>query len=404
MKILFLCNKSPFPAREGGPMAMEMMIGGLIRAGHQVKVLAINSEKYNIRPEEIPEDYRKTTGIELIDVDLRVKATDAFLNLFTGKSYHVQRFISDDFRQALRRTLKRERFDVVQFEMLYMSPYLEEVRTHSDASAVLRTHNIEHRIWQRVAQNEPNPLKRIYLHYLVHTLKNYEGTVVKNFDGIVAITRQDAVWFEQILQGANPKNPPVTAIPFGIDPAAYFFKPDTEDFPSLFSLGSMDWIPNAEGIRWFLEKVWPEVHRKFPTLKYFVAGRNMPSWITRMRCPNVEVVGEVADAKQFMASKAILLVPLFAGSGIRIKIIEGMATGKAVISTTIGAEGIEYTNGSNILIADDKDSFMKQIAKAVADRAGCTEIGRQARRLIETRYHRDLLIGELAGFYQKIRH
>ena len=101
MKILLLCNKPPYPASEGGPMAMNSIISGLLEAGHHVKILAINSEKYHVKESDIPEDYKKKTGIELIDVDLTVNPLNAFLNLFTKKSYHVERFISKEFKDKL---------------------------------------------------------------------------------------------------------------------------------------------------------------------------------------------------------------------------------------------------------------------------------------------------------------
>ena len=131
MKILLLCNKPPYPASEGGPMAMNSIITGLLESGHQVKILAINNKKYNVKASDIPEDYKQKTGIELIDVDLSIRPLKAFLNLFTKKSYHVERFISEDFKKKLTKTLKQEHFDVVQLEMLYMAPYVANARWHA---------------------------------------------------------------------------------------------------------------------------------------------------------------------------------------------------------------------------------------------------------------------------------
>ncbi len=403
MKILFLCNKSPYPAREGGPIAMNMMIEGLIRAGHQVKVLAVNSEKYHVAPESIPLSYREMTGIELVDIDLRIRIPDALLNLFSTKSYHVERFISAAFRKKLLDILSVEKFDVVQFEMLFMSPYLGDVQRNSNAVTVLRAHNIEHLIWERMARNEKSPLKKWYISHLAETLKNYELSVIKGYDGIAAITYKDAEFFQKIIQGSGQAKPAVTDIPFGLDPGSYSSSREKIHFPSIFSLGAMDWLPNNEGIYWFLEKVWPELHRRFPDLRFYIAGRHMPEWLTNSRHENVEVIGEVEDAVQFMNSKAIMVVPLFSGSGIRIKIIEGMAAGKTIVSTSIGAEGIGYTNGENILIADDPEEFIRQIASCISDRGMFDSIGISARTLIETSYNRDLLIQKLLAFYQKIR-
>ena len=121
---------------------MNSIITGLLDAGHHVKILAVNSEKFNVKESDIPEDYKKKTGIELIDVDLSVKPMNAFLNLFTKKSYHVERFISDDFKARLIEVLDKEQFDIVQLEMLYMAPYVDVIRAHSKAMIVLRAHNV----------------------------------------------------------------------------------------------------------------------------------------------------------------------------------------------------------------------------------------------------------------------
>ncbi|MDP4280781.1 MAG: glycosyltransferase, partial [Bacteroidota bacterium] len=254
MKILLLCNKSPFPPREGGPIAMNMIVEGLMEAGHEVRILAFNSNKYFIPTESIPSDYREKTKIRLIPVDLSLKAKDAFLNLFSSQSYHVQRFISQDFRKNLEDILKKESFDVVQFEMIYMAPYLDSVRKYSSAKTVLRTHNIEHLIWERVAAHTRQPFKKIYLKYLAEKLKRYECSVIREFDGIAAITEKDAKYFREI-SGDAAFSEKITSIPFGIDFEQFPESSVLHEFPSLFSLGSMDWIPNLEGISWFLEKV-----------------------------------------------------------------------------------------------------------------------------------------------------
>ena len=405
MKILLLCNKSPYPPSEGGPIAMNMIIEGLISAGHSVKVLAINSNKYTVDIATIPEDYRIKTGIELVYVDLSIQPVAALRNLFSSRSYHVERFISKDLEASLIRVLKAETFDIVQFEMLYMSPYVNIVRKYSKAKIVLRAHNIEHIIWQRVAAKTKNPLKRVYLQHLVNKLKKYECSAVRLFDGVAAITEQDAVFFRSsecpITETRIPI--PVVAIPFGIDPARF---PETDkepEFPSLFSIGAMNWIPNLEGILWFLNEVWPEIHTKYPELKYYLAGRHMPASIREKQVPGVVVIGEVKDALAFIQSKAVLIVPLFSGSGIRIKIIEGMAAGKAVISTTIGAEGIHYTGDKDIFIADTKEEFIRCISTCVDNKQLCKRIGGNARNLVLTEYNRNLIIANLLGFYQKIR-
>jgi polysaccharide biosynthesis protein PslH len=410
MNILFLCNKSPYPAKEGGPIAMNMMIEGVINAGHKVKVLAVNSNKYSVDISSIPEDYKARTGIEFVQLDLRVKPFPAFLNLFSSRSLHIERFISPAFEKKLEEILKKEKFDIVQFEMIHMSPYIGVVRKCSKAKLILRAHNIEHIIWERIAKNTKDIFKKIYLIHLARTLKKYELSVINDFDGIIAITNNDALVFRDAIAGRQERLIPderrisagqVISIPFGIDLSKFPVSDSECDFPSLFSIGSMDWNPNSEGIYWFLEKVWPEVHQKFPTLKYYIAGRNMPEWLMNKDYPNVIVVGEVDSSLKFMQSMAIMIVPLLSGSGIRIKIIEGMAAGKAIISTTIGAEGINCINGQNIFLADQPSEFSDIISNVVENKNLCRQVGENARKLVEKEYQQKDLIRKMLAFYEK---
>lgn len=398
MRILFICNKSPYPPKEGGPIAMNALIMGLIKAGHQVKVLAVNSFKYNIHINDIPESYKSVTGIELIDVDLRIKPFDAFLNLFTSKSYHVQRFISINFEKRLKEILMADDFDVVQVEMVFMAPYVNVIRKYSKAKIVLRAHNIEHLIWERVAREEKNPLKKWYIKHLAKTLKKFEINSVDWFDGIASITPRDEAFFSMAVC-----NTLTTTIPFGIeiDHCPVCEEPEPDEF-SFFHIGAMNWIPNEEGIRWFLENVWPKFYEQFPKIKFYLAGREMPHWLINEKIPGVVVEGEVDDSRRFICSHSVMIVPLFSGSGIRIKIIEGMAMGKTVITTSIGAEGINYTNQKNILICKTIDDFIEAMKHCAGQPGSCHIIGSEARKLIEAEHSGQKIIEKLLSFYKAL--
>jgi polysaccharide biosynthesis protein PslH len=396
MKILMLCNKSPWPAIEGGAMAMNNMAEGLIDAGHQVKILAVNSNKYYIDSKQIPEEYRLITGIELEYINLKINPINAFLNLFTGNSYHVERFISNTFRKKLISLLEADSYDVVQLETLFMAPYLPEIRKYSHAKVVLRAHNVEHLIWKRIAGSTANPLKRKYLKHLSSTLQKYELDALNLFDGIASITKKDADFF------MKNSHTPVIDIPYGVNTGDFETKADLEDFPSLYHIGAMNWMPNQDGIRWFVDKVWPLINKKHPALKCFLAGRYMPDWLKTGYKPNIEVIGEVPQAHAFIHSKSIGIVPLLSGSGIRIKIIESMALGKPVITTSIGAEGINYAREENILIADTAEEFAEAVCRCAADKQFCLQLGRAARKLIEKEYNNSKIIERLTSFYGKI--
>ena len=397
MKILLLCNKPPYPASEGGPMAMNSIITGLLEAGHQVKILAVNSEKFNIKESDIPDEYRKKTGIELIDVDLSIRPLKAFTNLFTRKSYHVERFISKEFRESLIKVLEKEQFDVVQLEMLYMAPYVDDIRAHSKAMIVLRAHNVEHKIWERIAKETKFFIKRWYINHLAKTLKEYELNALETVDGIAAITRKDAAFFRKYC------SKPIIDIPFGVYPEEFTPKYEIEGKPKFYHIGSMNWMPNVEGIHWFIDEVLPKTVEKVPNFVYHLAGRNMPEWLTTMKDPHINVIGEVPDAKEFVTHHDVAIVPLLSGSGIRIKIIESMALGKTVITTRVGAEGILYDEEVNIIIAENKAKMVEAIRSLNENPEVAVRIGQAARKLVEETYDNRKIIARLLMFYEQIK-
>ncbi len=396
LNILFICNKSPWPPKEGGPIAMNQLITGLQQAGNHVKVLTVDSAKYHVDPALVPEDYRQKTGIEFVPLDLSVRPVPAFFNLFTRKSYHVQRFISTSFEKKLITILQHADFDIVQLETLFMAPYIRVIRKYSRAKVVLRAHNIEHLIWKRLALASRNPLKKLYIRHLYVTLERYEKSILEQFDGILPITGKDAAFFRQYSRK------PVTVIPFGVDTEVVPRPESLSVENALFHIGAMNWLPNEEGIRWFLKNVWPRLTTRFPEMKLYLAGRAMPDWLLRLHEKNVVVAGEVDDARDFMATKSISIAPLFSGSGVRIKILESMSLAKAVVSTHTGAEGIAYTKGKDILIADTTDAFAAAIIRLYENPEEARQIGKNARRLIEAKHNNTKIIARLETFYKEI--
>ena len=396
MNILMLCNKSPFPPSEGGPMAMNSIVTGLLEAGHKVKVMAFNSNKYHVDIDSIPQDYREKTKIEFIDIDLSIKPLEAFKNLFSDESYHVKRFISESFKNRLTEVLESEKFDIVQLEMIYMAPYIETIREHSDAKIMLRAHNVEHKIWERMAKKTIFFAKRWYINHLVRTLRNYEMSVLDKVDGIAAITITDASYFRRVTAT------PVIDLPFGVDIDKFDPVFEVGDTPTFYHIGSMNWMPNEEAIKWFLKNVWNTVQKRLPEAKLYLAGRNMPKWLKNKKRKNVIVVGEVPDAHEFVNEHNIAIVPLLSGSGMRIKIIESMALGKTVITTMVGAEGIQYSEFEDIIIADNAPKMVENICRLYQHPEEAEAIGLNARRLIEEVYDNKKIINRLEIFYKEI--
>lgn len=398
MKILQLCLKPPLPARDGGCIAMNNITQGLLAAGHRVKVLTIFTHKHDLNPELMPADYLERTEIEGVYIDTRLNAVDAYSNIITADSYNISRFFSTDFDIRLAKLLIKEDFDVIHLESLFMTPYMATIRRHCQTPIVLRAHNIEYVIWEKIASGTRNPLKRFYLKYLTTKLKQYELSVLNNVNGIAAISDEDR---SRMLALGIKK--PIRTIPFGIHLEDYPNVDNSTAERALFHLGAMDWGPNLEGILWFLNAIWPLIHAKHPDLKMYLAGRNMSEEIRTLNLPNVVVLGEIDDAISFMQSKAVMIVPLLSAGGIRVKIIEGLALGKAVISTTLGAEGLNCTDHKNIMLADRPEDWVKAVDELL-ERPGLIQaLGSSGRMHAEQYFDNAAITAKLVTFYKEIK-
>jgi polysaccharide biosynthesis protein PslH len=396
MRILQLTNKPPYPDIDGGAIAVLNLTKGLAGLGHEITVLSMNTLKHHIDPNEIPQHIKKLADFRFVYVPARISPVAALLNLlFSEKPYNAVRFISDNYKNSLIELLQEKKFDVVQLEGLYVSAYIPLIRKFSDALIVYRAHNVEFEIWERTVALSTG-LRRWYIKNLAKRIKKFEISWLNKYDLMVPITPRDG---ELLNQLGNHR--PVHVSPTGVDSSVLIPNHEQLNYPSLFHLGSLEWSPNQEGLMWFLKNCWPRLNKKFPELKFFVAGRNAPSWlIDKLNMPGVVYEGEVADAYQYMNTKAIMVVPLFSGSGLRIKIIEGMALGKAIVSTTIGAEGIGVEHGINIQIADDEESFMGSVEKLINHKNLFTDQSNESILFIQKNFDNLALAEKLAGFYQ----
>ena len=376
---------------------MNNITTGLMKLGHEVKVLTIFTHKHDLDFDCLPPDYATQTGIEGVFVDTSINLADAFSSLVTRDSYNVSRFFSPDFDLKLIWVLQRQKFDVIHLESLFMTPYISSCKRHSHAQIVLRSHNLEFIIWERMASGTKGLAKRAYLKYLSRKLREYELAVTGEVDGIASISADDKKKYQDL--GCKK---PMTTIPFGIDISDYPLEAADEPEISLFHLGSLDWNPNLEGILWFLDEVWKPISEMYPNLKMYLAGRNIPDDILLPEINNVEIIGDVEDAKDFMRSKAIMVVPLLSASGIRVKIIEGMALGKAIVSTKIGAEGLDVEHGKHIMVGENAAECRESISKLVDNPDHLKEMGRSARKLVEKTFENNHISQKLENFYNQL--
>jgi polysaccharide biosynthesis protein PslH len=289
-------------------------------------------------------------------------------------------------------------FDVVLLEAVFLSPYVSVIRKVAPhARVVLRAHNVEHEVWQRVAQTMHNPLKASYLRMMNNRLKRFEIAALQQFDAILAITQRDATAFESF----GYKGKQVVA-PVGLNSLDYNFdmvamKKQVEN-PSISFIGSLDWMPNQEGIRWFLREVWQPFFQK-EAINLEVAGINPPDWLLRMGSENVHIIGEVADAKVFLKQHAIMIAPLFSGGGIKVKVLEGMMLGRVVITTSTGLEGIDAEDGKQVLIANDAQSFYEKIQFCRENPEKMREIAQNAQQWVQQNFDRNRIAARVMAAF-----
>lgn len=404
MKILQLCNKPPLPMTDGGCIAIHNIASGLLKRNTtskikdeiQLDILTVSTEKHPFLIDAYPKEFIEKTKIDGVFVDTRVNIIDAFSALVTSDSYNISRFFSTDFDRKLVQRLNENQYDIVHLESLFMTPYISTIRRLSGAKIVLRSHNLEHLIWERLANTTGNTAKRMYLNHLASKLKTYEKKTINEVDGIAAISFDDTNRFQKFKCKV-----PLITIPFGIDLEKYNYQEkQNQTFTNLFHIGAMNWAPNKEAINWLLDEIWPELSKL--NVQLHLAGRETPESLKKLSDQKLKIHGDVDNAIDFMNQYDVMIVPLLSGSGMRVKIIEAMALGKVVITTTVGAEGIDYTNGEHLLIADTPTEFVNHVRELMENNEKAVSISRNARKLIVEKYNNSNIIENLVSFYQSL--
>ncbi|MBW4890355.1 glycosyltransferase family 4 protein [Mucilaginibacter sp. HMF5004] len=397
MKILILSNRVPFPQNGGYPIVVRNTILGLVNEGHEVSVFTLNNKKQRTDIQN-DDSLIKRIYYQSYDVDISISIWDIFINLFRKKTYSIDRFYDVGFERLLITELKRTKYDIIQFEGLFMSSYIGAIRKNSDAKLIYRAHNIEHLIWKRLSEQKNDPIKKTYLSLLARRIKGFELKYLHSFDAIAALTLQDK---QQMLQfGVDV---PIRVLPVGIDLTRYEPDHHKTEFPSLFFLGALDWMPNREGMEWFLDNFSADITDGDLRVKFYVAGHNIPDAFDDYEVMGkIFIQGEVDDALEFVNSKAIMVVPLLSGGGMRVKIVEAMAMEKCIITTSLGAEGIRYESGKNIVIADNRNEFFDAIKRCISDESFCRQIGINARQLIQQDHDTNVVTARFISFYNEL--
>lgn len=398
LKVLQISNKAPFPPDDGSSIAVYNMAKGFIENNTELHLLSINTKKHHKPDKEVPADFKKDSHLTTVSHNTDTTFYGAFFNLFSGGSYIASRFHFSEMEKVLIEKLKQTSFDIIQLEGLFVAGYIDVIRKHTTAKIVLRAHNVEFLIWERVIKNEKSLIKKTYLTIQLNRLKRFELETLKKVDAVVSITDVDKAIFQKLV----PEKPLYTCIT-GVN-VEYYKKPGKNPLKqkTLFYFASMDWIPNQEAVDWFLQNCWKQIRSSVNDCKLVIAGRNMPQRFIKMSEPNVLVIPNVVNSKDFYNQHDVMIVPLLSGSGLRIKIIEGMSYGKAIVSTSVGAEGIHVTSGRNILIANEPSDFVKSVIELLTNDEKRHQIELEAQQFAEKEFDNKKVVAGLIGFYKSL--
>jgi glycosyltransferase involved in cell wall biosynthesis len=356
----------------------------------------MNTSKHYFDLQKLPAEYNHFQRIETVYVDNRPVLTGFLKNLCTGRSYLLARFESGCFNTALVQLLRQVDFDIVQMETIYLASYIPVIRANSKARIILRSHNVEHKIWERLAATIRSNFKKWYFKKEAAMLKKFEIQSLGKVDAVVAITDDD---LDEFLHCGLQK--PAMVAPVGLNIAEYVSTGAVEKLKIGF-IGAMDWLPNQEGVLWFIREVWPEVFRILPVAEFHVAGRNIPAWLYKYNGRGVVIRGEVPDAKSFINENLIMVAPLFSGSGLKIKVLEAMAMGKIVAATPIALEGIPIEDGKEGFSFSTAKEFATLSLKISDDLMLRTKMGEAAREFISKNFDNIAISNRVIEFYQRI--
>lgn len=288
------------------------------------------------------------------------RGLDYLRRLPSRAPYAVTKFSSHEVRRLLKEWLGENRFEAAVCDFLSVSlnfPAALETPT------VLFQHNVESALWRRQAQHEPNFIKRILFKLEAAKMTGYERAAVKRFHHVIAVSEHDR---EQMSAMTDLSR--ISVVPTGVDLKQYTAEPQASATEKLIIfVGSMDWEANIDGVNYFCREIWPSVKKRVPDARLRIVGRNPHARVKRWANDSIEVTGTVPSVVEHYRQAAVNIVPLRIGGGTRLKIYEAMATGKATVSTSIGAEGLDVEDGRDILLADTAASFSDSIAKLLTD-------------------------------------
>jgi len=400
VKVLWVKSGGFLPLDTGGKIRSYSLLKELSRR-HQMSVFTFYPKLEDDRHLELQRFCRE---VVLIPLALPARASLADMlayakNIVAPLPYSMVKYCRPEVRQRLRDLLASRQYDVIICDFLLTAAVIP---WDVPCPKILFTHNVEAIIWKRHWQVSRNPLFKLISWREYRTMDQVERMYLRVADHVLTVSDSDRSLFSEIIDAEK-----ITTIPTGVD-LEYFSpasKPSSQQPRSLVFTGSMDWLPNEDAILYFCQEILPVIREKLPDMKFLIVGRKPSRRVQALAVndPGIEVTGAVPDIRPYVHGASIYVVPLRIGGGTRIKIFEAMAMGKAVVSTSIGAEGLPVANGENILLADTPKAFADSVLLLFSDAEARERMGRAARQLVERHYGWSAVVGIFDSTLRSVR-
>ncbi len=381
MKILIVTTKSPYPLFEGRALRTYNLLKQAA-GDHEIHLLSFVQTPEDLEGIEHMRSICKVVEFEKLYFDGAKTQIlkDAVCELFSPAPLPIIKYRTAGMRARLKRLMAEHHYDLIHLDMLHLGEYIDLC---GNTPVVLIEHNVEHVILDRRADNETRPLQRAYLRYQARKLKAYEARACQRADHVVAVSELDAQQLRKLAPGAQ-----ISTVPNGVD-TSFFAAQGTPRKPAhLVFVGGFTWFPNLDAIRHFCEDILPLLVKAVPDLRLTVIGKQPDAPVVDeiSRNPHVHLTGQVDDIRPYVDEAAAYIVPLRIGGGTRLKILDALSMSKAIISTSVGCEGLAVEDGQTIVIADTPEAFSQAIVKVLQDPAEAQAIGQRGRQLVEDRY------------------
>ena len=394
MRLLFLSITVPVPATDGGRLRVLNLLKQIAQR-NRVAFLALETQSTDGEGIE----YLRSLGIEahLVPHASRIPLTSLRSGsevVLKRKPLTVAPYYVPAFRRAFHSLLGTNQFDIIHYEMLHTGQYHLE----TNAKSLLSLQNVDSHIWRRLREQTSSPLRKCVFWTQERMFRRYERTMGNCFDLVACASEVDRELMERICPGLS-----ANVIPNGVDTELYKPNHDDEEETAIIYTGSMDWFPNEDAAIYFIEEMLPMIQIKRPELKFYVVGQYPSERLKRYNNrTGIVVTGRVDDVKPYIARAAVYVVPLRIGGGTRLKILEALAMGKAVVSTSVGAEGLNLTSGNEILIADEPTAFADTVVHLLNDKSMRRVLGDNGRRRVEAEYDWRRIGEKLQGMYESV--